>query len=332
MDNCLHKNIVIISGMSICKDCGLELEKEFVRADFIGINTIKLHLNQSSRSRQYVSMGESLRYTNSMGTTIRNPYMDYCGNKLSAKTSQQFLRLRRMEVYRTNNNRMERMLPILDKMRRYLDIPYYIVDSTALRYRKLIGSNVRIPNNVVCIGFCLWDSIRHYKYTIHFKEMVKAFSVFGHRVPTRSLLREGANYRETLFKLGLEKTLPKTPRDYISRHINALRCNLKLIQERLIYKKNYNIDPEIYVNNLEIKAHEILNKLDTYIMAHSLNPYVTAVSSIYFAGQILDFITKSKTVLTFSLLGKLCGISEYTIRETNKDVFKVHITRMKSKA
>lgn len=329
MDDCLHKSTVVISGMSVCQDCGLELGKEFVNSDFVSINSIRLRLNKSTSNKQYVSMGNILRIPNGLGTIIKSPYKDCYGNKLNVKTSHQFNRFRSRAFVRSNT-KTERMLYMLNDIRRYLDIPIYIIDSTALRYRKLANSNVRIPNHVVCVGFCLWDSIRHYKHIIHFKEMAKAFTVFGHRVPARSMLREGANYREALFKFGFEKTLPKSPRDYINRHINALRCNLRVIQKRLIYKNNYT-NPKIYVNNLETKAHEILNKLNAYIMARSLNPYTTAVSSIYFAGQILDLAINGKTVLTFKLLSELCGVPEYTIRETNKDVFKDYYSLMKLK-
>ena len=321
LKNCQHVSKIVISGKSVCQDCGLELEDIFVNPLYVN-SYENPDLCMNSNNKQYVNSVGRERYVFNLGTVV--------GNKIENIKYNNFSRLRQRQIHVQGKGKETELYIFitLNNACNFLKLPYYIIDDAALRFKKIIHSKVYIPNKITCIMFCLWDSIRHFKHRTYLKEVIEAFKLFGHRVRQRAIVRDGSLFREVLFQAGFEKTRPKLPKDYINRNIAILRNELKFITERLEYKQ-YKTTPEVFLSMIENKACEILNGLEPILTQKGYNPYTCAVATIYFANIIIANNNHKGTVLTQKYLAKLTNASEYNIRDIYNNIYTKYFTNKK---
>ncbi|HEC39920.1 hypothetical protein LCGC14_0224680 [marine sediment metagenome] len=310
---CDHMREIIISGKIVCQQCGLEIGEHYVNS----MVTTGKYTQKSRFSRQYVGSPYQQSYYDGLGTIIHIDKESLKGVKNLSK----FRRLKRMNVLFLSKEHLKvnNTLKILHKVGFLLDLPYYILNDCAIRYKKINSTEIHIINRVSCLCFCLWDSIRHFKYKTTLKEILKIFRKTGHRVNGKSIIRDGCIYRETLYKKGMRKTSPKNMRDYIARQIAALSNNIDYIKNRLKTKK-LSMKPEKYISKLESLCYCICDKTEKYFGKRSLNPFDTSAACVYFAGLLLSKQYKVKTIMIQNKLAKITNVSAYCIR----DIFKVH--------
>lgn len=326
---CLH-NPIITNGRIVCRDCGLELGIEYRNSLCIGDSWIPEY--KGTHTIQYVGTPQTNRYIPIQGTDIKVFQSDCKDGKnrpLDSNTIQIFNRLKKINKFNNDNHTELRTLMILNTVGNYLNVPIYILDDASFRYRKLLASKIHIINNASCIVFCLWDSIRHFKYSISLREVLPAFEKFGHKISKRLLIRDGCIYGEILYQNGIEKTVPKTPRDYISRHIGKLMSNLDIIEKRLAYKR-LDKRPEVYVSELQITTIQILNKLEPYLNYRGLHPFDCSLACIYFANLLMAINDKRK-ILTQRILSDICGGIEYNLRDIYTKEFKPFYLKLKGR-
>ena len=311
---CDHNQEVIISGKIVCRQCGLEIGEHYANTTF----TTNYPNTENERfSGQYVGNPYQERLFDGLGTTI---YLNK--NELKkVKNLSKYRRLKKMNVL-SNSNKTQKInntLKILNNVGSLLDLPYHILNDCAIRFKKIDKTGIHIINRVSCLCFCLWDSIRYYKYKTCLKEVLRIFKITGHRVNKKSIIRDGCIYREALYQKGVKKTNPKTIRDYIARHIAALINSHDYLKKRLKLKK-LSMIPQIYISELESICYNICDKLELYFSMRGLNPYDISAACMYFAGILLSKKYEVKTIIIQNKLSQITGVSTYCIR----DLFNVH--------
>ncbi len=311
---CDHMEEIIVSGKVICQKCGLEIREHYTNSIFMrgSFN------NEYKGTKQYVGNPKQHRYYNGLGSVINIDKKVLKGTKDISK----FSRLRKIQITSINeNNKIDIALRILEDINNIINLPKYILNDCAVRFKKLINANINIINRVSCLCFCVWDSIRHFKYKTSLKELLEVFRKMGHRVNGKSIIRDGCLYRETLFQKGIRKTSAKQMRDYIARHIANLSNNYDNIEERLI-KKKLIMKPEIFISQLESICYMVCDRLECYFSGLGLNPFDSAAGCIYFASLILSNRYNRKKLMIQKQIATITNVPAYTIREIYCNHFK----------
>jgi len=318
--DCSHKSRIITNGGIICQDCGLELDRDYVHSFCVDGNPKS---EKAPRNSRYVGSQEKTRFIEIVGS-----FMPINFNR--GKEIQRFTRLSKRNEYAQGkynyNNRASLM--ILNRVGSYLQLPKYIIDDTALRFRKLDKSEIDIINRVSCLCFCLWETIRYFKYRTCLKEVLEAFNNTGHRISKRLIIREGSLYREILAKNGFKKTKPKSIKDYINRQIGVLRNNNQYIKSRL-QLKNFLINSEVYITKIEVLCYRILELMKEYLSYRGINPFNASASCVYFASRLISKKYNKKTIIIQSKLAELTNVSMYEFRIIFINIFKPLLSKIK---
>jgi len=307
-DDCSHDSKVNVSGKIVCQNCGLELEEQYVNDIFIGASPYSQRIGLSPR---YVGEFNANRYVSKVGSKI--------GIDLNTKSKN--VNIDKFKRLNTRNTHFQGKLvfkefttyTILNKIGKLLDIPEYILNDSAFRFKKIDNSDIEIINRISCLCFCIWDSIRHFKHYINLKELLKAFKESGHRVGGRLIIRDGAIYSEILAGNNIEKTSPKSVKDYIGRHIGALQNNKKYIKNRL-WAKKFDIDPMLYILEIEKMSYKVLKELQIPLSMKGVNPFDMSASLVYFASLLISKSHNKKIILTQKKLEEFTTVPQYSIR------------------
>lgn len=318
--DCSHRSRIITNGSMVCKDCGLELEKVYKNSYCVDGNPKSDKVTRNSR---YSGSFESNSFIDLVGSFIPVNF-----NKI--KNVNKFKRLSKQNKYFQGKYNYDNRasLIILNRVGGYLQPPGYIIEGTALRFRKISNSEIDIINRVSCLCFCLWDTIRQFKYKTCLKEVLEAFNNTGHKISKRLIIRDGSLYREILAKKGIAKTVSKSIGDYISRHIGILRSNIELIKKRLMLK-SFNINSEVYLTEIEILCYKIIEKIRKYLSYKSINPYNASASCIYFASRLISEKYQKKTIITQNDLAELTKVPVYEMRMIFINIFKPLLSKIK---
>ena len=309
---CLHKNDIIRSGKLICQDCGLELNEVFSTPRVVLAGDVNGRIR--GNSAQYIGAASRSGFIGKTGSEIGS-------NSRTIRDNIKYNRLRSMNKNIINNGAQKRIisLMIINKICRSLCLPKYIINDSALRFRKIDKSGIHIVNRVSCVYYCIWDSIRHFGYHTHLSNLIKTFRNYGHRVGKKGLIRDAGIYREILYNKGIKKTNSKSLKDYITSNIGILNSNFEYIKE-MLKQKGFIIKVEKYLFELETLSFEIEKKVRRYF-SYRGNPFSNAGACVYFAALLISKRHKKKKILTQAWMGEILEIPSYTIR----DVFIHHL-------
>jgi transcription initiation factor TFIIIB Brf1 subunit/transcription initiation factor TFIIB len=303
---CNHHNTIFRNGFKVCTNCGNIIDKHFISGRYLRGDT--RDIQKHGTPPRATALGDT-QSTFREGTTFRKKDI------YNTHNSSLFFRLKRIDKYRYKDQETYlRIFKRLHKVCLRLGIPRHITEAAAYRFRKLKNGEYDIINNSTAIVYCLWDTIRFYRFNTNLKDLINAFKEEGTHIRGRLLIRDGALYSEYLKSEGIVKSKPKHASDYIPTLIANLLAHRDRIQERLTYK-NVGISPENYIFTLERFAFYIIDIINIPLKYSGINPFQTASTVLYVAGKMVGKIKGySSTVLTQSLIAEITNVATYSVR------------------
>lgn len=312
-ERCFHGSIAHENGYVVCKECGEVLDKQIVDTNFLVRDE-----SFGTQYKQAISIGDRMSTVGVLGTSFHS----------GETTKERFNRLMKHDFHARfrGHETKYRIFLILDEICRHLNLPDHIKEASALRYRYIV-KRTRPINNITLLLFCMWDSIRYYKHRTSFCELERAFKLFGHRVSGKSVIRDGSLYSGILVMSGIQKSTPKTPKDYISRHVAELYNNKDVIEHRLKQKKDHGFsNVNHYLICLTKKCYDVLERLSKQVELFGYNPLIISASTIYFVDFMISRNSRKKRILTQKMISEMLNVPEYSIRDVFIKFFKKFIT------
>lgn len=293
-ETCDH-NIIKSNGYFVCSECGQVFNPVFSNS-----------LTKNDYYRNFKPSEYKISKSDTLGSRLAKINFYY-----TVKSSPEY--------------RIEKiLLTICNK----LEIPKSIKESAFYRYRKLCKLT-KISNNITCIAFCLWDSIKHYNYPLTLKELSRAFKNETYRVKPGFILRSEMKYKPLLHSTCRKNSKTKGPLQYLTKLINSLRENEDMIQKRLELKgiTNYNTIEDFFLE-LERMSITIITKLSFQWTFSGVHPVNYTASVLYLASELLAVKCGcTRYLLTQSILSTSMGICEYSIRSLYNKYLKQYNPR-----
>ncbi|MHA1268215.1 MAG: hypothetical protein ACTSPY_00390 [Candidatus Helarchaeota archaeon] len=317
LTECKHEPILDeIRGEYICSLCGLVIEKHYVSASYQMNEDPNGNCNSS---KHFVALGKRLNMVDGLGSFIDYQYSykftDATGKALHTNKQILFRRLKYHYDVRSRYVNKETNYSIFNLLNRITDrlkLSDNVRDRAAYFYNKILSkvSKENITNHIILIATCIFLAIREYKNNapVTIQELCQAFTGFGHRVSSRTILREIQRMEENIGEI--IKTDIRRSEDYINRVISKI-CNSDIVIERLIKTGENLQEYKLYLRN---KCFELLDKIDLRSRG-GRNPYIFAVAILYTSDQILAKTKHRKALLTQKILSDACNCAEYSIRD-----------------
>ncbi|MFW9875847.1 MAG: hypothetical protein ACFFG0_22305 [Candidatus Thorarchaeota archaeon] len=313
-------NIILNSFETLCNECGLVISGAFKASSFV--------FNKGNRTnnlnKQYVALGERTDFVGGLGSFIdyeNSKYLkDKTGKPLPPNEQRLFRRLKKnyAQFLRIKNHETEyRIFNILNKISLYLNLNKNLRNNAAYYYKKIIGKEEKIINNISLIAFCIFYAVRkeYHNAPITINEIAKAFQNFGHRVNPRLILRDGIRYKHHLNN----ESIPHKSEDYIIR-LTSQVINHKDLSDRM-KKKGVLWSENEFQNRLLKKCRKILMGLPIWHRG-GRNPFILTGAIIYLADKLLAREYKQKAVLTQKIISEATHIAEYSIRDHYVNLLK----------
>lgn len=297
----------------VCAECGIIVDPIYVDSNYVVFSR-----NSSLiRISQFVQPGNSVDRNDNLGSFIgyRSPnlILDAKNTPISPKGQDLFKRLKeKYDIrYRIKNHETEfRILKILQNVSQILKLNQNVVKNAAYFYRKICKYEMKIPNHVSLIAFCLFYSIRveNRNAPITIGELTRVFLNLGHHITPQLILRNGTFYAKYVECAAT----PKKSEDYLERLISSIINYPNLI--RRIRKKTTFTSLDEYKNAVYSTSCFLLKKL-TKEMRGGRNPFIMMGALIYCADKYLARKNCFKSVLTQKIASDAMGIAEYSIRD-----------------
>jgi len=297
----------------VCSECGMVVDQIYVDSNYV----ISSKNSNLLRIGQFVQPGNSVEKNDSLGSFIgyRSPciILDSKNNPISPKGQELFRRLKeKYDIrYRIKNRETEfRILKILQNIGQILKLNQNVTKNAAYFYKKICKNELKIPNHVSLIAFCIFYSIRieNRNAPITIGELARVFLSLGHHVTPQLILRNGTFYRKYIDR----SAIPKKSEDYLERLVSSI-INYPNLLARIRKKTHYTSLSE-YKNSLYTASRELLNKLTDTIRG-GRNPFILMGALIYCGDKYLAKRNSSKSVLTQKIASEAMGIAEYSIRD-----------------
>jgi transcription initiation factor TFIIIB Brf1 subunit/transcription initiation factor TFIIB len=308
-----NSNRIVRDNEWVCTNCGTVVDQVYVDSNF----AISAKNPSLQRISQFVQPGNSVEKNDSLGSFIgyRSPslILDSKHTPISPHSQELFKRLKeKYDIrYRIKNRETEfRILKILQNTGQILKLTPSVTKNAAYFYKKICKNEVKIPNHVSLIAFCIFYSIRieNRNAPITIGELSKVFLNLGHHVTPQLILRNGTFYRKYIDL----SAKPKKSEDYLERLISSIINHPNLIT-RIRRKTNFTTLDE-YKKSLYATSRELLEKLTDSIRG-GRNPFILMGALIYCADKYLAKKFSSKSVLTQKIASEAMGIAEYSIRD-----------------
>ena len=313
-------NVITTSFERVCRKCGLVVEEIYKESSY----TFNDKSNKSNLNKQYVALGERTDFIGGLGSYIgyeNSRYLkDKSGKLLLPNEQKLFRRLKKnyAPFLRIKDHETEyRIFNILNKISQYLGLNKNIRNNAAYYYKKIIKNEKKVINNISLIAFCIFYAARRENHNapITINEISNSFQVFGHRVNSRLILRDGITYKHNL----TTEAKPHKSEDYLVRLLNETFSH-KDLDLRLV-KKSINWSKKKFQEIITKKCREILNNLNTW-QRGGRNPYILAGATIYLADKLIAKEFNQKTVLTQRMIAETTKIAEYSIRDHYVNLLK----------
>ncbi len=326
MDLCPECNIPIIqnSHEKVCEFCGI------VTNDSLFVDSYQYNENKNqdlSSADQFVSIGKTIDSICTLGSHIdyysTKIFYDHNHKIISSKNQKKFRRLKNqysLPIKIKNHETDYRVLKILNNVINYLKLTSNIKNRAAYFYKSIKKYAESITNHISLIGFCIYYASREYssQAPISIKELCNVFSIMGHRVNPKLIIRDSINYKKYIQGKN-NHNQPHKSEDYINRFVNDI-INSKNIIERM-RKKSSSWTKLSYQQKLIGKSYLILKFLKKEIR-RSRNPYILAGAVVYCADKLLAKEYNSKTILTQKSASLAMNIAEYSIRDHYVKILK----------
>jgi len=183
-------------------------------------------------------------------------------------------------------------------------------------YKKVLRKGFRHSgiSTISMAVFCLLQANRsNGGRLVALNDIVEAFRARGHKIAPFDLMDAGLVYRQLLS----EKPKILRSEDLMARAVGLITADREVISASSTIKDG----ATKFQEDLLTRGYELLGRLRS-IHRGGRKPLITAIAAIYAADRLLAKEERRKPVLTQQRLAKIAGISEYSIREHLRVLFK----------
>ena len=315
-----NSNLIQNGHESVCENCGLVIDSVLFVDSFQFNDTINSDL---STGDQFVSVGKTVDNICTLGSHIdyfsTKVFSDYKHKVISSNFQKKFRKLKAytFPIKIKNHETDYRVLRILNKITKYLGLSSIVKNRAAYYYQSIKRKASSIRNHISLIGFCIFYASREFcsNAPVSIREICKIFTMLGHRVSPRLIIRDSIEYQKFLKK----KNQPHKSEDFISRFINSV-VNSPEVVNRMQKKKSL-WTMTVYKNLLENKCKFIMKTINKG-RKRSWNPFILASATVYCADKLLAKDYDTKSILTQKIASNAMNIAEYSIRDHYVKILK----------
>ena len=296
----------------VCSNCGLVQ----------GCASVEDDVNDDDLS-SLVGTGieQHLRHVDYLGSSIgyreSRCFRDGNGRALAPPLQDRFLHLKLYnEGKRYGNYAHIRTIRSLIEVADGLSMCEDVKTQALYKYKKAVRKGFRRSgvSTISMAAFCLLQANRsNGGRLVALKDIVEAFRTRGHRIAPFDLMDAGLVYRQLLS----EKPKILRSEDLMARAVGLITADREVISASSTIKDG----ATKFQEDLLTRGYELLGRLRS-IHRGGRKPLITAIAAIYAADRLLAKEERRKPVLTQQRLAKIAGISEYSIREHLRVLFK----------
>ena len=318
---------ILTNGEYVCTNCGLVLERQVVSSPY---QMYEEEGSSSSHSKSYVALGQRAVMVGGMGSFIDYQasrfFHDKTGRPLTPRSQRLFRRLKfdyNLRLRIAKRETTYRALRSLSRVAELLSLAESIKDRAAYYYQKMDKNldNTDITSHLILMAYGLMLAVRESKENapITLQEIADAFQKLGHRVTSRSIIRQA---------LSVKKKLPLSPvkrmsEDYLPRIISQT-VNHPTIRLRL---RRAGLSRQEYQSHLVRHSNQLLSRIDARDRG-GRNPFIFAVAVVYSSDLLMAKSAKRRPILTQRLISRATSAAEYSVRDHYAKLLKVHLVQI----
>jgi transcription initiation factor TFIIIB Brf1 subunit/transcription initiation factor TFIIB len=317
----------LTNGEYVCTHCGLVLARQVVNSPY---QMYKEEGSSSSHNKAYVALGQRSVMVGGMGSFIDYQasrfFYDKTGRPLAPRSQRLFRRLKfdyNLRLRIAKRETTYRALRSLSRVAELLSLPDSIKDKAAYYYQKIDRKleNKEITSHITLMAYGLMLAVRESKENapITLQEIAGAFQKLGHRVTSRSIIRQALSVK-TKLPLAPAKRMSE---DYLQR-IVSLTIHYPAIRQRL---RRAGLSVQEYQAKLVKYSNQLFSRIDMPERG-GRNPFIFAVAVVYSADSLIAKLAKRRPILTQRLISKATNAAEYSVRDHYAKLLKRHILKM----
>ncbi|MFW9983158.1 MAG: hypothetical protein ACFFCB_00290 [Candidatus Odinarchaeota archaeon] len=318
---------ILTNGEYVCPHCGLVLARQVVNSPY---QIYKEEGRSSSQGKSYVALGQRSVMVGGMGSFIDYQssrfFYDKTGRPLTPRSQRLFRRLKfdyNLRLRIAKRETTYRALRSLGRVAELLSLPDSIKDKAAYYYQKIDRKleSEDITSHLTLMAYGLMLAVRESKENapITLQEIADAFQKLGHRVTSRSIIRQA---------LSVKNKLPLAPakrmsEDYLQRIVSQT-IHHPTIQLRL---RRAGLSVQDYQAKLIKHSNQLFGRIDVSERG-GRNPFIFAVAVVYSADFLIAKLAKRRPILTQRLISKATNAAEYSVRDHYAKLLKGHLLKM----
>ncbi len=321
---------ILTQGEYVCSACGLVLDRQVVSTPY---QMNKEEGITSSQTRAYVSVGERAIMVGGLGSFIDYQasrfFHDQTGRPLTPRSQRLFRRLKfdyNLRLRIAKRETTYRALRSLSRVADLLSLPDSIKERAAYYYQKMDKKleNSDITSHLTLVAYGLMLAVRESKENapITLQEIADAFQKLGHRVTSRSIIRQALSVKRTLPLAPMKRTSEDYLQRIVSQTINNPVIRLRLRRTALSIQK--------YQSSLLKYSNQLFSKISIPERG-GRNPFIFAVAVVYTSDLLIAKMARRRPVLTQRLISKATNAAEYSVRDHYAKLLKKHLLKMLAK-
>jgi transcription initiation factor TFIIIB Brf1 subunit/transcription initiation factor TFIIB len=215
----------------------------------------------------------------------------------------------------------------LSRVADLLSLPDNIKEQAAYYYQKMDKKleNADITSHLTLMAYGLMLAVRESKENapITLKEIADAFHQIGHRVTSRSIIRQALSVKNKLPIVPIKRMSEDYLQRIISETVNYPGVRLRIRRIGLTIQE--------YQSNLVRHSHTLFNAISVAERG-GRNPFIFTVAVVYTADLLMAKNAKRRPILTQRLISKATGAAEYSVRDHYAKLLKGHLPALLSQA
>lgn len=320
--------VVLTNGEYVCTSCGLVLARQVVSPPFQMHETNET----SSHSKTYVALGKRPLMVGGLGSFIdfqgSRFFHDKGGKPLAPGKQRLFRRLKfdyNLRLRIAKRETTYRALKSLSRVADLLSLSENIKDRAAYYYQKM-DKNLEsgdITSHLILMAYGLMLAVRESKENapITLQEIANAFQKLGHRVTSRSIIRQALSVKSKIPMLPVKRMSEDYLQRIVSQTVNYPGVRLRIRRAGLTTQE--------YQARLMQYANQFFCTIGIPERG-GRNPYIFAIAVVYSADLLMAKKARRKPILTQRLVSKATNAAEYSVRDHYARLLKRHLPSLLS--
>ncbi len=318
---------VLTNGEYVCAACGLVLVRQLVSSPY------QMHMedrSSSSQSKSFVALGKRTAMVGGLGSFIDYQasrfFYDRTGRPLTPRSQRLFRRLKYDYNLRLRIAKREttyRALRSLSRAADLLSLTDGIKDRAAYYYQKMDKKldSSDITSHLTLMAYGLMLAVRESKENapITLQEIAEAFQKLGHRVTSRSIIRQALSAKKKMSLAPVKRMSEDYLQRIVSQTVNHPKIRLRLRRAGLPIQE--------YQARLLKYANQLFSRISVPERG-GRNPFIFAVAVVYSSDLLIAKIAKRRPILTQRLISKATNAAEYSVRDHYAKLLKTHIQKL----